>query len=98
MERISESKLSKIIKDYFFLNTIIIELDGIIEGHISMVNAVCRYNHKDGILYVFELLNNIRIDLSSEYEILFDRDNKKLEIKLDNGVNLTLIVLKNEKK
>lgn len=90
MEKITEKELGKTIKKYFFLNTILIELEGIIEGHISIIKAVCKYNHKEGILYIFDLLNNLTIDIASQYEILFDENKRKLKIKLDNGQNLIL--------
>ena len=91
---ILEKQLSEIIKDNFHLKTILLELEGIIEGHISLINAVCKYNHKNGILYIFELLNNIRIDLASQYKIIYEEENKMLKIKLDNGQNIKLTVLK----
>ena len=89
---ILEKQLSEIIKDNFHLKTILLELEGIIEGHISLINAVCKYNHKNGILYIFELLNNIRIDLASQYKIIYEEENKMLKIKLDNGQNIKLTV------
>ena len=89
-----EKQLSKMIKDKFHLKTILLESEGIIEGHISFINAVCKYNHKNGILYIFKLLNNIRIDVASQYKIIYEEENKVLKIKLDNGQNIKLTVLK----
>lgn len=36
---------------------------------------------------------NIRIDMASQYEIIFDENNRKLEVKLDNGQNLKITVI-----
>lgn len=93
MEKVKEKDLAKIIKKYFKLENILIELKGMIEGHISMIKAVCEYKHKKGILYIFDLLNNITIDIASQYEILLDENKKKLTIKLDNGQDLILTVI-----
>lgn len=73
---VQEKELSKIIKNNFHLKTILLGLEGIIEGHVSFIKAICRYNHKNGILYIFELLNNIRIDLASQYRIIYDKKIK----------------------
>lgn len=89
-----EKELSKIINDNFHLKTILLELEGIVEGHISFIRAICRYSHKKGILYVFELLNNIRINIASQYKIIYDEKDKILVIKLDGGQSIKLTVLK----
>lgn len=93
MEKISEKDLGKVIKKYFFLNTILIELEGIIKGHISIIKAVCKYNDREGNLYIFDVLNNLTIDIASQYEILFDKEKRKLKIRLDNGQNVILTVI-----
>ena len=71
----------------FWLN-----VKGIINGCIFIIKSNCYCNHKEGILYLFDLCNHIKIDIASQYKILFDEDKKELEIKLDNGQDLNLIV------
>lgn len=67
---VKEKELAKFIKDKFQLKTILLELEGIIEGHVSFIRAVCKYNNRNGILYIFELLNNLRINIASQYRII----------------------------
>lgn len=74
------------------MKTIVVELEGIIEGYISFVEAVCQYKHKEGVLYIFDLLNNVRINLASQYRILYNKENKVLIINLDNGQDIKLTV------
>ncbi|CDE10113.1 unknown [Clostridium sp. CAG:354] len=93
MKKIKENELGKIIKDNFNTKTILLELNGIIEGHISIINAISYYKNKERILNIIDLCNNIRIDMASQYEIIFDENNKKLEVKLDNGQNLKITVI-----
>lgn len=93
MRRIKENELRKIIKDNFNAKTILLELDGIIEGHISIINAISYYKNKEGILNILDLCNNIRIDMASQYEMTFDENNRKFEIKFDNGQNLKMAVI-----
>ena len=83
MKKIKENELGKIIKDNFNTKTILLELNGIIEGHISIINAISYYKNKERILNIIDLCNNIRIDIN----------NKKLEVKLDNGQNLKITVI-----
>ena len=52
---VKEKDLSKIIKNNFHLRTLLLELEGMIEGHISFIKAICIYIHKKGILNIFEL-------------------------------------------
>ncbi len=93
MKKISEKNLSNIIKRNFNSNTILVNFKGIINGRIFIIKSNCYYNDKEGILYLFDLLcNHIKIDIASQYKILFDEDKKELEIKLDNGQDLKLIV------
>ena len=66
---VKEKDLSKIIKNNFHLRTLLLELEGIIEGHISFIKAICIYSHKKGILNIFELLHNIRIFIKCIYKI-----------------------------
>lgn len=94
MKKIKEQDLSEVIKSIFNEKTILMELDGIVEGHISFIDSDCQYNYKNGILYLFDLINNLRIDIASQYKILFDESKKILKIKLDNKQNLTLTVIK----
>ena len=89
--KISEKNLKAIMEKYFNLNTVLVELEGVIEGHINLIKANCQYNYKNGILYLLDILNNLKIDIASQYEILFDENKRKLKIKLDNGQNLILI-------
>lgn len=91
MRKVSEQDLSNIIKRSFNSNTILVNFKGIINGRIFMIKSNCYYNHKEGILYLFDLFNHIKIDIASQYKILFDEDRKELEIKLDNGQDLKLI-------
>lgn len=53
----------------------------------------CRYNNRNGILYIFELLNNLRINIASQYKIIYNEEKRMLSIYLDNGqiVKLTVI-------
>lgn len=90
---VKEKELAKFIKDNFQLKTILLELEGIIEGHVSFIKAVCRYNNRNGILYIFELLNNLRINIASQYRIIYNEEKRILTIYLDNGqiVKLTLL-------
>lgn len=78
------------MEKYFNLNTVLVELEGVIEGHINLIKANCQYNYKNGILYLLDILNNLKIDIAFQYEILFDENKRKLKIKLDNGQNLIL--------
>ena len=94
MEKIKENELEKIVKNNFDAKTILLELNGIIEGNIVFVKADCSYNHKNGILYILDLLNNIRIDIASQYKIIYREKEKILEIKLDNGQNVKLTVIR----
>lgn len=48
---VKEKDLSKIIKDNFHLRTLLLELEGMIEGHISFIKAICIYSHKKNIKY-----------------------------------------------
>ena len=91
---VKEKDLSKIIKNNFHLRTLLLELEGMIEGHISFIKAICIYSHKKGILNIFELLHNIRIDIASQYKIIYREKEKILEIKLDNGQNVKLTVIR----
>ena len=91
MELIKEKELSKIIKNNFNLKEILLELDGIVEGHISFVKAVCQYKHKEGVLYMFDLL--INMNFVYQYRILYDEKNKILMINSDNGQDIKLTVL-----
>ncbi len=93
MELIKEKELSKIIKNNFNLKEILLELDGIVEGHISFVKAVCQYKHKEGVLYIFDLLNNMKMNFVYQYRILYDEKNKILMINSDNGQDIKLTVL-----
>lgn len=93
MEWIKEKELSKIIKNNFNLKEILLELDGIVEGHISFVKAVCQYKHKEGVLYIFDLLNNMKMNFVYQYRILYDEKNKILMINSDNGQDIKLTVL-----
>lgn len=43
---VKEKDLSKIIKNNFYLRTLLLELEGMIEGHISFIKAICTYSHK----------------------------------------------------
>lgn len=52
----------------------LLELNGIIEENIMFVKADCSYNHKKGILYILDLLNNIRIDIASHYKIIYEQN------------------------
>lgn len=94
MRKIKENELGRIIKDNFNAKTILLELKGIIEGHISIIKAISYYKNKEGILNILDLCNNIRVDITSQYEIIFDENNIKLEIKLDNGQNVKLTVIR----
>lgn len=91
--KIKENEINKIVKDNFNSKNVLLSLDEIVEGHISFIEAVCIYNSKNGILSVSDLLNNIKIDLVSQYSIIYER----LKIYLDNGQNVKLLVLKNKK-
>ena len=90
---IKEKELNKIIKKNFHLKTILLELDGIVEGHIFFVKAVCKYNYTEGILYIFDLLNNIRINLISQYKMEYEEKEKIIIINLDNGQDIKIKVL-----
>lgn len=68
------------------------KIKGIKNGRIFIIKSNCYYNDKEAILYLFDLCNHIKIDIASQYKILFDEDKKELEIRLDNGQELKLIV------
>lgn len=91
---VKENDLSKIIKDNFHLRTLLLELEGMIEGHVSFIKAICIYNHKKSTLNIFEILHNIRIDIASQYKIIYKEKEKILEIKLENGQNVKLTVIR----
>ena len=95
--KIRENEINKIVKDNFNSKNVLLSLDGIVEGHISFIEAVCIYNSKNGILSVSDLLNNIKIDIVSQYSIIYEKENERLKIYLDNGQNIKLLVLKNKK-
>lgn len=94
MKKIKENQLEKIVKDNFNAKTILLELNGIIEGKIIFVKADCSYNHKNGILYILDLLNNIRIDIASQYKIIYEQNSEILKIYLDNSQDLKISVIK----
>ena len=94
MEKIKENELEKIVKNNFDAKTILLELNGIIEGNIVFVKADCSYNHKNGILYILDLLNNIRIDIASKYKIIYEQNSQILKIYLDNSQDLKISVIK----
>ena len=71
-----EKNLSNIIKRNFNSNTILVNFKGIINGCIFIIKSNCYYNDKEGILYLFDLCNHIKIDIASQYKILFDEDKK----------------------
>ena len=77
----------------YHLRTLLLELEGMIEGHISFIKAICIYSHKK-ILNILELLHNIRIDIALQYKIIYREKEKILEIKLDNGQNVKLTVIR----
>lgn len=58
------------------------------------VKADCSYNHKNGILYILDLLNNIRIDITSHYKIIYEQNSEILKIHLDNIQDLKISVIK----
>lgn len=91
---IKEKELNKIIKGDFHLRTILLELDGIVEGHIFFVKAVCKFQYREGILYIFDLINNVRINLVSQYRMIYDEEKKTLLINLDNGQDIKITVIK----
>lgn len=76
MKKIGEKNLSNIIKRNFNSNTILVNFKGIINGRIFIIKSNCYYNDKEGILYLFDLCNHIKIDIASQYKILFDEDKK----------------------
>ena len=87
---VREKELNKIVKDNFYLNNVLLEMEGVL-------NAVCKYKYKTGILIIFDMLNSINIDLASQYEMIFDEEEKYLKIRLDNGQDLKLSVINNKK-
>ena len=94
MEKIKENELEKIVKNNFDAKTILLELNWIIEGNIVFVKADCSYTHKNGILYILDLLNNIRIDIASQYKIIYEQNSEILKIYLDNSQDLKISVIK----
>lgn len=94
MEKIKENELEEIVKNNFDAKTILLELNGIIEGNIVFVKADWSYNHKNGILYILDLLNNIRIDIASQYKIIYEQNSEILKIYLDNSQDLKISVIK----
>lgn len=93
---VKEKELSNIIKYNFNSKTVLVELEGILNGYINFVQATCRYSHKNGMLYISELFNNIRINLASQYKIIYDEINKILQINLDEGINIRLKIKRND--
>lgn len=94
---VREKELNKIVKDNFYLNNVLLEMEGVLNCNIYFINAVCKYKYKTGILIIFDMLNSINIDLASQYEMIFDEEEKYLKIRLDNGQDLKLSVINNKK-
>ena len=69
---VREKELNKIVKDNFYLNNVLLEMEGVLNCNIYFINAVCKYKYKTGILIIFDMLNSINIDLASQYEMIFD--------------------------
>lgn len=94
---VKEKELNKIVKDNFYLNNVLLEMNGIINAHIYFTKAVCRYRYKTGLLIIFDILNTLNVDLSSQYEMIFDEEENYLKIRLDNGQDLKLSVINNKR-
>lgn len=81
-----------IIKREFNSKILCIKLRDIINGNIKIIRSFCNYNRSNGILIISDLLNKFSIDITSQYRIEYHE--KLLNIKLDNGQDIELIVLK----
>ncbi len=89
---IHEDELNKIIKRGFNSKILCIKLRGIINGNVKIIRSFCNYNRSNGILIISDLLNKFSIDITSQY--IMEYHEKSLKIKLDNGQNVELIILK----
>ena len=92
--KVKEKELKKIIKKHYYMKIVVIELSGSIFGKVTFLKTICRYNDKNGFLYFKDLINNIKINIVSQYEMLFDENKEIIQIKLDNGVNLKIRTMK----
>ena len=93
---VQEKELNKIIRKSFYLKDICLEIDGILYGKIYFKKAECKYRYKIGILIIFDIVNLLKVDLSSEYEIIFNKKEKSLIIKLDNGQDIKILEFKSK--
>ena len=94
MRKVKEKELNKIIENYYYMRIVMIELSGSIFGKVTFLKTICRYNDKNGFLYFKDLINNIKINRVSQYEMLFDENKEIIQNKLDNGVNLKIRTMK----
>ena len=92
--KIRERELNRIIKEHYYMKIVIIEFSESIFGEIIFMKTICKYNHKNGFLYFKDLINNIKINIISQYSIQFDENRKIIEIKLDNGMILKIKTIK----
>ncbi|MFR3182523.1 MAG: hypothetical protein ACLTPN_02775 [Clostridia bacterium] len=91
---ITEKEINKIIRNNFNSNNVLVELEGIVQGKFNFIKASCSYNHKNGILYILDLLNSIKIDIASQYKIIYEQNSEILKIYLDNSQDLKISVIK----
>ena len=61
---VKEKELNKIVKDNFYLNNVLLEMNGIINAHIYFTKAVCRYKYKTGLLIIFDIFANANYNLN----------------------------------
>ncbi len=87
---VREKEINKIVKDNFYLNNVLLEMEGVLNCNIYFINAVCKYKYKTGILIIFDMLNSINIDLASQYEMIFDEKENYLRIRLNKGQDLKI--------
>ena len=92
--KIRERELNRIIKEHYYMKIVIIEFSESIFGEIIFMKTICKYNHKNGFLYFKDLINNIKINIISQYSIQFDENRKIIEIRLDNGMILKIKTIK----
>ena len=45
---VREKELNKIVKDNFYLNNVLLEMEGVLNCNIYFINAVCKYKYKTG--------------------------------------------------
>lgn len=91
---VKEEELNRIIKKYFYMKIVVVEVDGIVSSKTTFIKTICKYKYEKGVLYIGDLINNIKINCVNIYKMLFDENKEILKIKLDDSLSLKIRVMK----